>query len=180
MDRQLGDRFYMDNLMFARIRDELDMETNRKREDKTLVANLLNVNDIPKENQDKGNYLKGHISNFCKKVKPDFNGEIAYAGTLGKPENGKILIEFCLKQVEKAREIRKMFATQRASKSLPEEIPSEVQVFNYLNQATKVRIEIMRAIARRIGDARNSEQTSSRKQQVEPRRSGRDQGRQTS
>jgi hypothetical protein len=59
------------------------------------------------------------------------------------------MLEFKLNSVEKAREIRKAFAQRRVANTLPESF-ANLQVMSVITQATKVRMEIMKAIARLV------------------------------
>ncbi len=50
----------------------------------------------------------------------DFKGKVLFASANVRPDKGKLLLEFRLDSVEAAREIRKLFATRRNAKTLPE------------------------------------------------------------
>jgi hypothetical protein len=57
------------------------------------------------------------------------------------------MMEFKIESVEKARKFRKVFAQKRIRNELPEGM-DKFQVMNLVTQATKVRIEIMKVIAK--------------------------------
>jgi hypothetical protein len=75
--------------------------------------------------------------------------EVQFASVSGRPDKGNLMLEFKLESAEKAREIRKTFAQKRIANSLPESF-AQLQVMTVITQATKVRMEIMKAIARKI------------------------------
>jgi hypothetical protein len=154
-ETDINNRFKSDNIMFARIRDELDAEINRKKEDRTLVMGISEPADLPRGGVERAERLKTLTMDFCKKVKPDFDGQILYAGTCGAPLNGKMRIEFRLESVEKARDIRKTFAMDRSSKKLDPELEG-YQVMTMITLATRIRMDIMKAIAKRIESATES------------------------
>ena len=145
----INKRFRNDNIMFARMREEMDAEVNGKKEDRTLVAGCVDPTLMPTEGKEKNAFLKQLATDFCKKLDPLFDGEIQYAAASGRHDKGNLMLEFKLDSVEKAREIRKTFAQKRAGNTLPESF-GRLQVMNVITQATKVRLEIMKAIARLI------------------------------
>jgi hypothetical protein len=149
IERNLNSRFRSDNLMFARLRDEMDSETNRKREDRTQVTGLVEQAKVPRVSTERNEFLRNAAKEFCSSIKNDFDGTVVFATTSGKPEKGNLILEFRLDSVEKAREIRKTFATKRAENSLPASMEN-VQVMPVVTLATKIRIDIMKAVARRI------------------------------
>jgi hypothetical protein len=51
LEARLNSRFSCDNLMFARMREELDAEINRKKEDRTLVMGLDEPKDLKRTGQ---------------------------------------------------------------------------------------------------------------------------------
>jgi len=145
----INKRFRNDNLMFARMREELDAEINRKKEDRTLVAGCVDPTLIPEDGREKNVFLKQLALDFCKKIDPLFDGEVQFASASGNPARGNLMLEFKLDTMEKAREIRKAFAQMRVANTLPDSF-SKLQVMNVITQATKVRLEIMKAIARLV------------------------------
>ena len=137
LERNLNSRFRSDNLMFARLRDEMDSETNRKREDRTQVTRLVDPAKVPKTNPERNDYLKNLAKEFCLSIKEDFEGEIMFATTIGNPAKGDLMLEFRVDTVENARDIRKAFATKRSSNSLHESL-EKVQVLTVITLATKI------------------------------------------
>lgn len=149
LELKLNSRFRNDNVMFARLREEADSETNRRKEDRTLVMGLEEPTNLPRGGPERTDRIKSIAEDFCKKVKPDFDGKIMFAAMIGRPDKGKIRIEFRLDSTEKAREIRKIFAVNRAAKKLEPEI-AELHVTTVVTLATRVRMDIMKAIASKI------------------------------
>lgn len=154
-EANISNRFKSDNIMFARIRDEIDAEVNRKKEDRTLVIGIDEPVDLPAGGAERAERLKNLTLDFCKKVKTDFDGQILYAGTCGKSLNGKMRIEFRLDSAEKARDFRKTFAMDRSAKKLDTDLMG-YQVMTMITLATRIRMDIMKAIAKRIESATES------------------------
>lgn len=148
-ESMLNSRFMNDNVMFARLRDEVDSEANRKKEDRTLVMGLEEPENLPRIGQERNEILKGVAMEFCKAVNPTFDGTILYAGTCGRSINRKMRLEFRLESAEQAREIRKIFAVERAARRIKPEL-ANLQVMTMVTLATRIRMDIMKAIAKRI------------------------------
>ena len=155
LEKSLQARFSADNLMFARLRDEMDSETNRKREDRTLVTNLVDPDKLPKPTNERNEELRKIAKEFCEKIKENFDGEVMFATTSGRPDRGNLMLEFRLDSVAKARDVRKAFAVKRSADNLPAGM-DKVQVSTVITLATKVRIEIMKAIAKKIESHKES------------------------
>jgi hypothetical protein len=147
--QNINKKFINDNLMFARMREELDAEINRKKEDRTLVAGCVDPTLMPTAGKDRNIYLKQLAADFCKKLDPSFDAEVQFASVSGRPDKGNLMLEFKLDSADKAREIRKNFAQKRIANTLPESF-GKLQVMTVITQATKVRFEIMKAIARQV------------------------------
>jgi hypothetical protein len=149
LEKHLNSRFRSDNIMFARLRDEMDSETNRKREDRTQVTGLIDSAIIPKTTLERNEFLRKSATDFCKSIKEDFDGEVLFASTSGRPEKGNLILEFRINTVEKAREIRKAFAVKKSANNLQADM-EKIQVMPVTTLATKVRVDVMKAIARRL------------------------------
>jgi hypothetical protein len=148
-ESMLNARFMNDNIMFARLRDEVDSETNRKKEDRTLVMGIEEPKDLPRTGNERNEKMKAIALQFCKGVNPDFSGQILFAATCGRSINGKMRMEFRLETSDQAKEIRKMFAIERAAKRISPDL-ANLQVMTMVTLATRIRMDIMKAIARRI------------------------------
>jgi hypothetical protein len=105
--------------------------------------------NLPKGGSDRTDRIGMIAEDFCKKVKPDFYGKVIFAALIGRPDKGKIRIQFRLESTEKAREIRKIFAVNRAAKKLEPEM-AELHVTTVVTLTTRVRMDIMKAIANKI------------------------------
>ncbi len=68
IEKHLNTRFRSDNIMFARLRDEMDSETNRKREDRTQVTGLIDSAIIPKPTLERNEFLRKSATDFCKSI----------------------------------------------------------------------------------------------------------------
>ena len=152
LERNLDVKFRNDNLMFARMRDEMDAEVNRKKEDRTLVSGFVDPSLMPASGKEKIDFLKKIALEFCNSIMGEFDGQVLFATAMGRPDKGNLMLEFKLDSAEKARELRKSFALKRVGGILPKEM-EKLQVMSVVTQGTRVRTEILRAIARHVDSA---------------------------
>jgi uncharacterized membrane protein YgcG len=151
---RLTRRFDSDNLMFARIREELDAAANLKREDRVVVNGVTSKNPLPTDNRQRLEKLKELAMEIFKEIKPDFAGKILFASQ-GRTSEGTLPnVEVKLDKVEHAIAIRKAFAMAKKNGELKGQL-EKVFIANSVNPPTRVRIEIMKAIAKKISTARD-------------------------
>jgi hypothetical protein len=82
-------------------------------------------------------------------IKPDFKGKILFASQGRTAEHDLPSVEVKIDKVEHAIAIRKAFANQRKNGLLKGNL-ERVFIANSVNPPTRVRIEILKAIARKI------------------------------
>ena len=143
----LKTRFESDNLMFARLREEVDSTANKSREDRVVVTGLASKDPLPTDNRQKIEKLKQLVAEAFVAIKPGFKGKILYASQgrdLSFP-----MVEVKLDKTEYAVEIRKAFAEKRKKEKLSG-ILEKIFISNSINVGTRVRIEILKAIAKKI------------------------------
>jgi hypothetical protein len=143
----LKTRFEADNLMFARLREEVDSTANKSREDRVVVTGVVSKDPLPSDNRLKIEKLKQLVAEVFEAIKPGFKGKILYASQgrdLSFP-----MVEVKLDKLEYAVEIRKAFAEKRKKEKLSG-ILEKIFISNSINVGTRVRIEILKAIAKKI------------------------------
>jgi len=141
-------RFEGDNMMFARIREEIDSTANRSREDRVVVTGITCKDPLPRDNRLRIEKLKTLAAEVFEAIKPGFKGKILYASQ-GRGDITMPMLEVKLDKVEFAEEIRKAFAAKRKSGNLSG-ILERIFISNSINVGTRVRIEILKAIAKKI------------------------------
>jgi hypothetical protein len=140
-------RFEADNLMFARLREEIDSTANKSREDRVVVTGITSKTPLPTDNRQKIEKLKQLVAEVFEAIKPGYKGKIIYASQgrdLSFP-----MVEVKIDKVELAVEIRKAFAERRKKERLTG-ILEKIFISNSINIGTRVRIEILKAIAKKI------------------------------
>jgi hypothetical protein len=146
-------RFEADNMMFARIREEMDSTANRSREDRVVVTGIICKDPLPTENRQRIEKLKELVAEIFEAIKPGFSGKILYASQ-GRNSDTLPVLEVKLDKIEHAVSIRKAFADKRKSTKLTGCL-ERVFISNSINVGTRVRIEILKAIAKRISNAQD-------------------------
>jgi hypothetical protein len=144
----LSRRFDADNMMFARIRDAA---ANLKREDRVVVNGITSRTPLPADNRQRLEKLKELAMEIFLEIKPDFKGPILFASQGRSAEHDLPSVEVKIDKVEHAISIRKAFAAHRKNGLLKGNL-EKVFIANSVNPPTRVRIEIMKAIAKKISN----------------------------
>ena len=148
LEAQVNTRQKEDNYIFARIREEMDASTNKQKEDKIVITGITSNVFPPTDPAQKKQWLRDIVEDVIKTVLPDFAGRILFVNQ-GK-NNGKIipLVEVKMDSVESAALIRKAFAEKKKNGS----DMGRIFIANSVNLATRVRVDILKALARKISD----------------------------
>jgi hypothetical protein len=137
------------NLMLARIREEVDTAANIKKEDRIILTGLKSKTPLPVEARKRDEFLRDMATNIFKTLIPDYKGKIIFVNQ-GKGKTHLVpMMEIKLDSVANAEAIRKTFAEKRAKKSLPKDLDT-LFVTNSVNLATRIRIDVMKAISRKL------------------------------
>jgi hypothetical protein len=145
----LKSRFESDNMMFARLREEIDSTANRTREDRVVVTGITCKDPLPTDNRQRIEKLKVLAAEVFEAIKPGFEGKILYASQGRNNDHMLPMAEVKLDKVEHAVAIRKAFAEKRKGAKMTGCL-ERIFISNSINVGTRVRIEILKAIAKRI------------------------------
>ena len=139
-----------DQQMFARLREDADFEKNKQKEDR-IVINRLKVRNIPKDFKARIEFFKQKVAGLFEFLIPEFTGKILWInhGKVNEVSSILTFVEVKLDSQKNAREIRKAFVQKMRSKELVEEYEN-IFITNCVTKATRVRIDILKAIARKI------------------------------
>jgi len=147
----LKKRFESDNMMFARLREEVDSNANKTREDRVVITGVTSKDPLPVEKRPRIERLKELAAEVFEAIKPGFKGKILYASQ-GRNETLP-MVEVKLDSIEYAVDIRKAFAEKRKKEKLSGCL-ERVFLSNSINIGTRVRIEILKAIAKRTSNTK--------------------------
>jgi hypothetical protein len=149
LEAELAKRKLADNIMFARIREELDTIANKSKEDRVVLSGLVSKAPIPVETTAKIEALKKIAIDTFNFLIPDFDGKISFVSQ-GKAQGLMLpMLEVRLERPESAAAIRKAFAMKNKQGKLTGDF-AKLFVSNSVNLATRVRIDVMKAIAKKV------------------------------
>jgi len=140
---------FANNLVMARMREEIDATSNKTKEDRVVITGLRSKDPMPEENRARIDWLKKISMDLFERIIPRFPGKIFYLSQGKRMDVFLPMVEIKLDKPENALAIRKAFAIKRKEKSLPTNLDT-IFITNCVNLATRVRIDILKAIARRI------------------------------
>lgn len=148
------ERRWNDNLLFARTREELDLAANKTKEDRIVITGLTSKTPPPADREQKKIWLRQLVIDTIKVVKPDFDGALGFVNQ-GKSNGREIpMVECRLNSVEVASSIRKAYAEKR--KAGDGNTLGKLYMSNAVTLSTRVRIDVMRAIAKKVTNDRES------------------------
>jgi hypothetical protein len=145
------DKSVSDDLMFARTREDIDAGTNKMKEDRIVINGLTSPTPLPTEPRQKIEALKTIVMSTFLKLIPDFAGKVVYLSP-GKQPNQPIEVK--LDKPEYAIAMRKAFAEKRKKKELDADT-ERLFMSNCVNLATRVRVDIMKAIAKKLTNGKD-------------------------
>ena len=142
---------FANNLMMARVREEIDSIGNRAKEDRVVLSGLKSKTPMPAENKARIEWLKDLVMKIFGELVTNFPGKIFYLSQGKQMDLFLPMVEVKLDKTEHAMAVRKAFAQKRKSKSLSSDLES-LFVTNCVNLATRVRIDILKSIARKVSN----------------------------
>jgi hypothetical protein len=149
--RVQSDKNIANDLMFARSREETDAISNRSKEDRLVINGLKSSTPLPTDPKQRIESLKTLASGIFETLIPGFTGKILFL-MQGKSQAQPIpMVEIKMENAEQAIQIRKAYADMKKRKALGREYDS-LFIANCVSLATRVRVDVMKAIARRISN----------------------------
>ena len=145
---------FANNLISARSREELDSAVNRSKEDRVVMTGLKSKTVMPVENKARIEWLKRLASNIFDELIPGFTGKILYLNQGKSLDKFLPMIEVKIDSVSNAVAIRRAFAAKRKDKSLSAELET-LFVTNCVNLATRVRIDVLKSLARKVTNGKD-------------------------
>ena len=132
-----------DNLMMARIREELDMISNAKKEDRIILTGLTNPVPMPVDGEEKKRWLNEMVCRVFNEIDSNLRGKILFINH-GK-RNGRFvpMVEVRLDSRENAIALRRSFVDKKKSGHNF----GKLHLANSVSLGTRVRCDILRGIA---------------------------------
>ena len=144
-NKELLERIIQDSLVTARMREELDFISNCKKEDKIIITGITSKSAMPTAGEEKKKWINSMVGEVLDKIVPDASKHIAFT-SLGS-RNTRIIpvVEVKMDSRDLAVKIRKGFWEKKKSGH----DFGRIFVANSVTLATRVRIDILKAIAKR-------------------------------
>jgi hypothetical protein len=137
------------DLMFARVREETDAGSNKAKEDRIVINGLTSAKPLPEEQKPRIEALKEIVGDIFKSIIPNFGGKIVYLSQGKNASSPLPMVEVKLDRTDFAIEMRRAFADKKKKNQLGGGLAT-LFMSNSVNLATRIRVDIMKAIARKI------------------------------
>jgi hypothetical protein len=148
LEGNVRSRQMSDNLIFARIREEMDTASNKQKEDRVVITGITSEVFPPNDPAERKTWIRKIVTDIFLKIDPNFKGVIHYVNQ-GKT-NGRLipLVEVKLDSAANSLMIRKAFSEKKKGGV----DMGRIFVSNSVNLATRVRVDILKALARKVAD----------------------------
>ena len=143
--RDIEERRTNDDLVFARIREELDFLANSKKEDRIVVTGMTCNIVKPSDPVEARRWIRSIVDEALNYIVPESGIHVQFVSPNRSATGDIPMCEVKMKEKEWAQKIRKEYGRKRK-----EGIDfGRLFVANSVTQATRVRLEILKAIAKR-------------------------------
>ena len=145
LEADIETRRFNDNIVFARIREEQDYQMNEKKEDRIFLTGLTTNVAKPAGEPEIRKWVHDIVVRELNKIIPD-SGEMIQFISQSRSHGGVVpTCEVKMKEKDLAVKLRKTFGQMRKAGK----VEGRVFMTNCVTMGTRVRLEIMRAIARK-------------------------------
>jgi len=135
-----------DNLILARLREESDATANKLKEDRVVITGITSKTVPPSDPEQRKVWIKKIASDIFESLIPGFDGQIHFVNQAKNRGTHIPLIEVKLDSIENAGKLRKAFAEKKKSNV----DLGRIFVANSVGLSTRVRVDILKAIAKKI------------------------------
>ena len=138
-------RRHFDSMVTMRLAENQDVELNKAKEDRIIINGLTNSTPCPAGVEEKKKWMIDMVSPIIESIVEGSSKEIAFVNLAGSKERDIPLCEVRFKSREMAIKIRRDFAAKKKGGT---EF-GRIAIFNSVTLATRVRIEILWALAKK-------------------------------
>ena len=150
----IKERRHNDSMVLARIREEQDYQLNIKKEDRLLIMGMSSETRQPAGQTEAKKWLHDIVSEILNKIVPESADHIQFVnairGARGETRGEVPVCEAKMKEKEWAVKIRREFGKLKKDGK----IEGRLFIANSVTLATRVRLEILKAIARKCSSPR--------------------------
>ena len=149
MERRMEARSHNDNLVFARIREELDYLANVKKEDRIVVTGLTSNAAMPTGLEEGKKWIDDLVGAALNEIVPESSDKIQFTNA-GRSYRGEVPVcEVKMREKTWAEKIRKEYGKLRKEGKT---IGGGVFIANSVTLATRVRLEVLKAIGKKCSN----------------------------
>ena len=134
-----------DDLVFARIREELDFIVNSRKEDRIVITGLSTDIPRPRGDAEVRGWARAVVNAALHSFVPDSDKNIQFCSLNRSVNAGVPVCEVKFREREVALKVRKEFGKMRKEKRYE----GRIFISNCVTLGTRVRTEILKAIARK-------------------------------
>jgi len=149
LESKMDERKESDNLMFARIREEIDSSMNKTKEDRVVINGICCKSPLPTDAKQKIMKLREIAMSIFEFLKPGFPCKIVFANPGRNNDHLLPMVEVKMESVDQAVQLRKAYADKRKSGELKGDY-ERLFIANCVNLATRVRVDILKALAQKM------------------------------
>jgi hypothetical protein len=143
--RAIEFRWRNDNMVMARIREELDFAANVKKEDRLIISGVTSRIPKPANEVDARKWRREIVGKALDLILPESDEKIQFVSPSRSRASDFPMCEVKFRVNDWAGKVRREFGKLRKEKK----IEGRIFVANCVTQATRVRLEILRAIAKK-------------------------------
>ena len=151
-DKEALERKLQDSLVTARMREELDYISNSKKEDRIIITGITSRTPMPTSNEEKKKWLNEIVGEVINKIVPDSSKNIVFTSLVSRQSKAIPLVEVRFDNKETAFNIRKGFSAKKRS----DENLGKIFIANSVTLATRVRVDILKAIAKKYSNEKEN------------------------
>jgi hypothetical protein len=149
MERRMEARSHNDNLVFARIREELDYLANVKKEDRVVVTGLTSTTAMPTGFEEGKKWIDDLVGAALNEIVPESSDKIQFTNS-GRSYRGEVPVcEVKMREKTWAAKIRKEYGKLRKDGKT---VVGGVFIANSVTLATRVRLEVLKAIGKKCSN----------------------------
>ena len=138
--------------MFAHIREELDTIANARKEDRVIITGLSSKDPVPVAFEDRKAWMAKIVGSLLERLDPELVGNVLFINQ--RKNNGRDIpmAEVRFKSNEWAKKARMLFVSKMKSG----EDMGKIHMANSVCLATRVRVDILKAIAKQFSSTENT------------------------
>jgi hypothetical protein len=146
LENKVTDRLMNDNLIFARLKEDFDWTANKAKEDRVIITGITSRSAPPTNPEERRIWMGKIVQDIFDTLIPGFTGKVIFINQMKNKGSQIPMVEVKLENVKAAHDIRTAFADKKKNKA----DLGRIFIANSVTLATRVRVDILKAIARKI------------------------------